>query len=238
MKIHNVASGVRGYLFIGLFTAFSGYADDPVDFAVRQIGKPYEMTPAAIGPDVYDCSGLTKAAYEQANIALPHHAASQALLGQPVTAPFQRGDLLFFDSSDQPGVVTHVGIVESGVTMINAHGFYRMVRRDDYTENYWATHFLFARRLLERDIAPAARWEVATAGPVYFTAAPQRQAIRIESSSTPPRTTLTTSSFRSSGFRTTFRALTHRGVRKQKLSRYTAAKADRRKPSGRHSRRA
>lgn len=218
-----------------MLLACSGYAADPVDFAVQQIGKPYESTPAAVGPYVFDCSGLTKAAFEQVNIVLPHHAASQAQLGQPVSAPFQRGDLLFFDSAAQPGLVTHVGIVESGVTMINAHGYYGVVRRDDITENYWATHFLFARRFLDRQVVPAARWEVAIAGPSYFTASPRVQPQPHVTPVVPVRTTLLRTSFRPSGLRSSLHAFTHRGTRKPR-ARYAAVQGNRRKSGGRHSR--
>lgn len=130
-----------------LLIAGCSYADDPVGFATRQLGKPYRSDSSAIGPDAYDCSGLTKAAFDQAGIILPHHAASQAALGSPVDGPFQPGDLLFFDSGSQPGAVAHVGIVEEGITMIDARSSYGVVR-SDYTDSYWGRHFLFARRLI------------------------------------------------------------------------------------------
>ncbi len=143
------------YLALGLLMSFGALAEDPADFAARQVGKPYRGDSSAIGPDAFDCSGLTKAAYDQAGLPLPHHAASQAEFGRPVSGPFQRGDLLFFDSKDHPGMVAHVGIVEEGITMINAHSYFGTVRRDDYTEPYWGLHFLFARRLT----SPIRRYE-------------------------------------------------------------------------------
>ncbi len=125
------------------------WAEDPVGFAARQLGKSYQLHPSAVGPDAFDCSGLTKASYAQIGIDLPHNAASQAVLGGPVVGPFQPGDLLFFDSSEQPGIVTHVGILESPGTMIHANNSSGAVRRDGYTDNYWGNHFLFARRFIQ-----------------------------------------------------------------------------------------
>ena len=134
-------------IVLGLMLSWGALAQDPVEFAARQIGKPYRGDPSAVGPDAFDCSGLVKAAFDRAGVTLPHHAAAQAEFGRPVSGPFERGDLLFFDSKDSPGSVAHVGIVEGGVTMINAHSYFGAVRRDDYTEPYWGSHFLFARRL-------------------------------------------------------------------------------------------
>jgi NlpC/P60 family protein len=52
-----------------------------VRFALQKLGKPYVF--AAAGPDAYDCSGLTLAAWATAGIPLPHLAAAQATLGTP-----------------------------------------------------------------------------------------------------------------------------------------------------------
>ena len=58
-----------------------------VAFARAQLGKPYLF--ATAGPDTYDCSGLTLAAYATIGIQLPHLAADQAQLG--VNVPIDPG---------------------------------------------------------------------------------------------------------------------------------------------------
>jgi peptidoglycan DL-endopeptidase CwlO len=82
-----------------------------VTFAVSQLGKPYVY--GAAGPDAYDCSGLTMAAWAAAGVVLPHYTVTQAQLGTPVADPslLRPGDLVFIPGSDgtmqAPG---HVGM--------------------------------------------------------------------------------------------------------------------------------
>jgi len=82
-------------------------------YALAQLGKPYVWT--AAGPDAFDCSGLTMAAWAAAGVALPHHAADQISYGTAkplslVTAV--SGDLVFIPGADgTPTAPGHVGIV-------------------------------------------------------------------------------------------------------------------------------
>ncbi len=69
-------------------------AQKAVNFALAQVGKAYVF--AASGPDAFDCSGLTMAAWAQAGVSLPHFAATQYNYGTHVTADqLQPGDLIF-----------------------------------------------------------------------------------------------------------------------------------------------
>jgi hypothetical protein len=43
--------------------------------------------------------------------------------------------------------VTHVGIYEGSGLMVNASKRHGCVRRDDVNESFWATRFMFARRM-------------------------------------------------------------------------------------------
>ncbi len=66
-----------------------------VQFALAQQGKPYVF--AAAGPNAYDCSGLTMAAWGHAGVSLPHFAASQYNYGTHVArSQLEPGDLVFF----------------------------------------------------------------------------------------------------------------------------------------------
>ncbi len=56
--------------------------DRVVSFALSQLGKPYKFFTA--GPNTYDCSGLTLAAYAQIGVTLIHHSLSQSRQGTAV----------------------------------------------------------------------------------------------------------------------------------------------------------
>ncbi|WP_256725391.1 NlpC/P60 family protein [Streptomyces sp. IMTB 2501] len=87
-----------------------------VAFARAQIGKPCVW--GATGPDSYDCSSLTQAAWKAAGVTLPRAAHQQALAGAPVTlAGIEPGDLVLFFDDDR-----HVGLHVGGGMMVHAPG--------------------------------------------------------------------------------------------------------------------
>jgi cell wall-associated NlpC family hydrolase len=84
-----------------------------VTFALTQLGKPYKF--AAAGPNAYDCSGLTMAAWAAAGVMLPHKAAAQWREGTPVPDPLMLtpGDLRLIPGADgtwNPPNPGHVGM--------------------------------------------------------------------------------------------------------------------------------
>jgi len=93
----------------------SASAAAAIAFARAQLGKPYEY--AAVGPDTFDCSGLTMAAWGAAGVHLPHYSGAQydALPHVPLDA-MQPGDLVFWGS----GGSQHVGIYVGNGLMIHA----------------------------------------------------------------------------------------------------------------------
>ncbi|GAA4706914.1 C40 family peptidase [Phytohabitans rumicis] len=92
--------------YTGTIPSVSGKAGVAVRFAYNAIGTPYVW--AADGPDGYDCSGLTLAAWKAAGKTLPHNAAMQwdvvAHIGR---GSLQPGDLVFY--SDLGHVAIYVG---------------------------------------------------------------------------------------------------------------------------------
>ncbi|MEU0058357.1 NlpC/P60 family protein [Streptomyces sp. NPDC006334] len=83
-------------------------------YARAQIGKPYVW--GATGPDSYDCSGLTKAAWKAAGVSLPRTTYDQVDAGTTVSlADARPGDLIFFYDD-----VTHVGLYIGNGMMIHA----------------------------------------------------------------------------------------------------------------------
>lgn len=86
----------------------------PVETALSYHGIPYVW--AGASPSGMDCSGLTMYVYKQHGVELPHHAASQFLLGQKVDPDnLAPGDLVFFGSP-----VHHVGMYIGGGYFVHA----------------------------------------------------------------------------------------------------------------------
>lgn len=98
-----------------------GAVETAIGFAYGQIGKRYVL--GGMGPDVWDCSGLTKAAYASAGIYIGTHSATNqyyTLRDQGKAVPVgqaQRGDLLFWGSG---GSYYHVAIYLGGGRILEA----------------------------------------------------------------------------------------------------------------------
>lgn len=95
--------------------------DTVLAFARAQLGKPWQFNTA--GPDTFDCSGLTAAAYEQVGYWLPHQSAMQSTRGVAVdwrTEDIQAGDLVFMYTKSHPTVISHVGIAINSWQWIHA----------------------------------------------------------------------------------------------------------------------
>jgi cell wall-associated NlpC family hydrolase len=89
-----------------------------VAFALGQRGKPYRW--GAEGPDAYDCSGLTWAAWRAAGVTIPRTAAGQ-LAGLPqVRGQLRPGDLVIY-RTDGPSR-RHVAMVVGHGRMVEALG--------------------------------------------------------------------------------------------------------------------
>ncbi len=106
--------------------------DRMLNYTLAQVGKPYKFWTR--GPDFFDCSGLTVAAYAQIGVSLIHHSATQATQGTEVdfvNEAIRAGDLVFQDT-DGDGVINHVGIALGDTTWVHAreHEGCRDVRID------------------------------------------------------------------------------------------------------------
>jgi cell wall-associated NlpC family hydrolase len=76
-------------------------------FACQQAGAPYVW--ATAGPDTYDCSGLTEAAWSTVGVYMPHNALAQRQSMPSVArADLQVGDLVFY-YDDTRHVAIYVG---------------------------------------------------------------------------------------------------------------------------------
>ncbi|GAA1940485.1 C40 family peptidase [Agromyces allii] len=99
----------------------AGAVETAIWFASQQLGEPYVLGGA--GPDVWDCSGLTQAAYGSAGIGIGTHSATNqyyTLAAQGKAVPLsqiQRGDLLFWGGG---GDYYHVAIYLGGGRILEA----------------------------------------------------------------------------------------------------------------------
>lgn len=92
-----------------------------INFAQAQLGEPYKFN--AAGPDLWDCSGLTMAAYAEAGVSLPHYSGAQVAYGSPVdwrNEAIKPGDLIFLESYVGSGIINHVGLAISSTQWIQA----------------------------------------------------------------------------------------------------------------------
>jgi cell wall-associated NlpC family hydrolase len=102
-----------GKSWSGPIPNIAGSAGVAVRYAYGAIGKPYIW--GADGPEGYDCSGLTMAAWRAAGHSLPHNAASQwGVTAHISRSQLQPGDLVFYVG------LGHVGIYVGGNQIIHA----------------------------------------------------------------------------------------------------------------------
>ncbi len=86
-----------------------------VAYAKAQVGKQYAY--ATSGPDTFDCSGLTAAAWEQGGVSLAHYSGAQYQQTMRIGAgDLQPGDLIFYG----PGGSDHVEIYIGGGAVVSA----------------------------------------------------------------------------------------------------------------------
>ncbi|GGO53584.1 C40 family peptidase [Streptomyces lasiicapitis] len=98
----------------GATKAPNSRASAAVSYAYKALGSPYVW--GATGPNAFDCSGLTQAAYRAAGVSLPRTTYAQIDTGRRVSrSELQPGDLVFFYSG-----ISHVGIYVGDGQMIHA----------------------------------------------------------------------------------------------------------------------
>ncbi|MFY1596049.1 NlpC/P60 family protein [Micromonospora sp. WMMD737] len=93
--------------------AVSGKAGVAVRYAYGALGKPYVW--GADGPNGYDCSGLTSAAWRAAGKSLPHNTRMQwGAVTHISRSELRPGDLVFYSG------LGHVGLYVGGGQVIDA----------------------------------------------------------------------------------------------------------------------
>lgn len=106
-----------------------------VKFALAQLGKRYSR--GSTGLSYYDCSGLTKAAYQRAGVYLPHYSRAQIGAARAVSrANLRVGDLVFFFKYG----IRHVGLYLGKNKFIHAENSRTGVIISSLSESYYARH--------------------------------------------------------------------------------------------------
>ncbi|MEV4413301.1 NlpC/P60 family protein [Catellatospora sp. NPDC049609] len=115
LEAYGTLSGTGKLAPVPCPTAYPGGAGaQAVKFACKQIGKIYVW--GASGPDHYDCSGLTMAAWRAAGVSLPHNAKAQRAAVKSVSrADLRPGDLVFYYSD-----LHHVGMYAGSGWIVHA----------------------------------------------------------------------------------------------------------------------
>lgn len=111
--------------------------------ARERVGAGYAM--GASGPDAYDCSGLTAAAFAQVGVQLPHSSFAQYARGKAVARhEIRKGDLVFFSTAGAGA--SHVGVAtgKGGVISATSSGGVMEHALDD---GYWGPAYVGARRI-------------------------------------------------------------------------------------------
>lgn len=103
-----------------------------INYACGQRGLPYVWGGNGAEDGGFDCSGLTKAAYDTAGITLPRTAHTQYHAGPHVPAgqPLLPGDLVFYGNPNTK--IHHVGLYIGGGLMINAPRRGQVVQIEPY----------------------------------------------------------------------------------------------------------
>jgi cell wall-associated NlpC family hydrolase len=110
--------------------------------AKAHLGAPYAWGGAT--PAGFDCSGFVMYVYASVGVSLPHGAASQFKLGQPVARKdLKPGDVVFFDR------LRHNGIYVGDGRFVHATQSGDVVRLSRLDEAWFRTRWVGARRLLD-----------------------------------------------------------------------------------------
>lgn len=121
-----------------------------VSYALAQLGKPYAW--GATGPQSFDCSGLTQAAWAHAGIGISRTTSTQIQDGRPVGSltAVQPGDLLFIPGSrGTPAKPAHVGLSIGYGLVVDAYDEHHGVLLQSLDS--WAPQVVAIRRIAPHD---------------------------------------------------------------------------------------
>ncbi|MGW2213327.1 C40 family peptidase, partial [Streptomyces sp. NPDC001781] len=113
----------------------SSAASRAVSYARAALGRPYVY--GATGPNSYDCSGLTQAAWRAAGVSIPRTSQAQwAGLARVAPSDVRPGDLVVYSGAE------HVALYVGGGRIIEAPRPGRTVQTAPWRSGWYATHFV------------------------------------------------------------------------------------------------
>lgn len=117
--------------------------DKLVSLAKSKLGCKYVW--GAVGPNQFDCSGLTSWCYKQVGISIPRTSLAQSKSGKAVSkSNLQPGDLLFWKTTSAE--VGHVGMYVGNGQFIHAPNKSKPVKYDSLSSSYYSSRYVRARR--------------------------------------------------------------------------------------------
>ncbi|WP_393916499.1 C40 family peptidase [Halostreptopolyspora alba] len=115
-----------------------GDARIAIEFALAQLGKPYIW--GGNGPHGWDCSGIMKAAWQEAGVSIPRTTTtSYAALPHVSKGELQPGDLVYFHTIASHPSPSHMGMYLGDGQMVHAGDPVQVVqmRGNPYWEQKW-----------------------------------------------------------------------------------------------------
>jgi peptidoglycan DL-endopeptidase CwlO len=156
-----------------------------VRWALAQLGDPYRW--GAVGPDAFDCSGLTSSAYRAAGTAIPRVSRAQWNAGPHVdVANLLPGDLVFYaDNVRDPATIHHVGMYIGNGLMVHAPHTGAVVQ----VASIWRVGYIGATRIVPGVPRPGAPLPPPTAPPPTSPTPPPPPTMTTAPTTTAPPTT-------------------------------------------------
>lgn len=117
------------------------------NYALQFVGRPYVL--GGNGPNVFDCSGLTKYVYAHFGISIPRTAYTQGYsgLGTKITSTgnLKVGDLVFFNTLSH---CKHVGIYIGNNKFVHAENSSTGVVVTSLSSSYYSKRFIWGRHIV------------------------------------------------------------------------------------------
>ncbi|WMM24535.1 NlpC/P60 family protein [Tissierella sp. MB52-C2] len=111
----------------------------------QQMGKPYVW--GAVGPNSFDCSGLTQYIFGRLGITIPRTSREQITAGTQVAKKdLKYGDLVLFARDGRN--INHVGIYVGDGNFVHAPQSGDVVKITTLASGYYASSYYTARRVL------------------------------------------------------------------------------------------
>lgn len=121
--------------------------EDLLDYGEKYIGTPYVWGGNSLTSGV-DCSGLIQQVYKNFGIAVPRTTYDMIGQGQAVSIDkLQVGDLVFFSAGAGGKSPDHVAMYAGNGQMLEAPRPGEAVRLTSFTQSYYASRFVGARRI-------------------------------------------------------------------------------------------